>query len=482
MNFKAILPPLSMALASVFFVGCSADEDPGKTRNESRELWLSVKIAGVDKATRAGETTPDWDARISNVIGYITSTSDNKIIAYGRPFKLPAEGVTDADISYDGSKYEVVLAVSGDLKPNTNYRLYIAANMQASDQQGILNARWGGTSLLTTALTISHPNATWLKWDKATVEANHAMPMGCATPIVINFSDTETYSRENPYHAGGTGSSREMFTLTRCLARVDFKDESPTTTAANTFVIENHSGALAVEFKQCRPVNVNSSSYLVPTFQSGTNPANTVVTIPASQSRYPADVVTLPAATAFTPICYLPENVPTHSSLTIGNATGLSFIGVLKPVAGVCADDLAEYLNGTKLVNGAHPNLYYYDDGRFQSMPMYKTANPGTNWRTLTWNNTLRGYTVSYTETIRHGGYTGQTPAPVKDDGVVSVMEYGVVRNYNYEISISKVKALPHTSSTSDIPETLTEDIDIQITPQANWNYHRGGIEIELEK
>ena len=484
MNYKSIIRPIGMALATTLLVGCESDNGiVTPTPDNGHEIWMTVSVRNASVGTRADGNVPDWDSRVTSAIGYITEKGKRNVIAYGRPFKMPAEGVTDADITYEGTTTKILLAVSGDLEAGKEYDLYLAANIPVADQQSIIDSRYSQTGVQIATLTFSHPSSTWSNWAAASFETAHTMPMGCVEPIVIELEDTD-YSRENPYHAGGEGPTRQSFTMTRGLARVDFRDDSPADTGVNEYVIENHSGALKVQFKRCQPINLNSSSYFVPTYQAVT-PANTIVTCPPTQSRYPASMITLPtsrpANNAFTHLCYLPENVPAVDRVSYQTATGFIFTGILKGVEGVCDEELIAYLDGSKIVNGAHPTLYYYDDGRFQSMPMYRAVAPtGSNWRSITWSETLGGYAVSYRKAIRHGGYAGQTPAPVADDGVVSEMEYGVVRNHNYELSIGKVTALPHPAGNTDIPETNKEDIDLKITVDTNWEYHRGTTEIEI--
>lgn len=482
-----IVPGFCLSMASALLMGCASDSmEPESIPEVNPDFSFSFKVK-ADAPTRAQDPGA-WDSKFSSMVGYITEKGKGDIVNVALATNFPStwtESIDDVDVEYIGDgEYEVVMSTVASLDKGKEYDLYVAANITGADLTRIFNARFTASSSELSSLRISTPNSSWLNVDAATVESTKSMPMTCNAPISfkIETSDETEYSRENPFMIGGDKSNpgREKFTMTRALARVDFKDASEN--ADYTYQIENSASQLKVKFAGVRPINLASSAYMKLTYAAPV--ADKIVTIPAvstSNPLFPANKFNLPeSASSFATLCYLPENVQPAASLTISNATGLRFIGVLLPDE-KCDATVKKYLQG-ELLDSKHPRLYYFDDGIYQSPLVYleSAPSPSTDWFYVDWNAEYNGYTVEYLHTVRHGGVNGQkegdaaTTSP--EDGVVSPMEYGVVRNFIYEMSIAKVSSLPHRKNPDDNPESKPQiSVNINVTP---WNYHRGGFEV----
>ncbi|MDE5888335.1 MAG: hypothetical protein K2H46_12230, partial [Muribaculaceae bacterium] len=116
-------------------------------------------------------------------------------------------------------------------------------------------------------------------------------------------------------------------------------------------------------------------------------------------------------------------NIPNTTSVTFGNSTYLELTGILK--AGTDASDATKAL----FTDSSHPDLYYYDDGTFQSTLTATThtdsGEGGNGWHKISYDTTLGGYKVTYRHAIRHDAGEGKN----NDDGTIYPMEYAVVRN-----------------------------------------------------
>lgn len=184
-------------------------------------------------------------------------------------------------------------------------------------------------------------------------------------------------------------------------------------------------------------------------------------------------------------LAYIPEYVPNYSTTvssnthTYADVTYMDLIGILQ----WDSDCNAINENVRKALTGedtSHPDLYYYDDGNFQSGLTTKNKSGQAHWIKVSYDNAYGGYVVTYRHAIRHDAVG--SGATNDDDGVIYPMEYGVVRNYIYKIGIASVNALPHpfdTDLSKNPVETPNKDINVTISTPTKWKtWHREVFEV----
>ena len=180
-------------------------------------------------------------------------------------------------------------------------------------------------------------------------------------------------------------------------------------------------------------------------------------------------------------VLYAPEYIPkiTDGALLLGQTNHLQLSAILKADDDCVAisPDVRKAITEAPIKKEGSPDLYYYDDGIFQSALTTQDHSADTGWHCIKYDADLQGYAVAYRHAIRHNAGEGKNI----DDGAVYPMEYGIVRNYLYQIIISSVSMLPHPYDPSAPVESDKEDINLKINPPAKWIYHRGGHELTFE-
>lgn len=470
MRFNSILYPLGLLAASAMLTGCASNGEPSVPDTDTESaVWLSFTLDNIDFAANTRAVNTDWESQVESLIVYVTPKGSTDVVAYGIP---TASDISNVTSSTDGSAtYTVLVSIFGNVTKNTAYNLYVAANIPEADQKSIyMPAHTGATGTLN-SLTVGHTGTAFTDWTASASPSLQHIPMGCGTPLEFTLLNSE-YPYETPFETGGTVE------LTRLYGRLDFKDASLTTTATNIFPIDAWGGnSLSIEFKSIRPVNLTSSSHLQATMRSENQ---NLVSNPASQTYFTthsAISITSASASDYSKLCYLPENSPLAENATFNTLTYLEFTGVLQAGANTNLDPTVR----ARLEATTDPgeSLYYYDDGAFQSTLMAaKPADAGTDhWNELKWDAVLGGYAVTYRHAIRHGGVEGAFTDAT--DGKIDEMEYAVVRNTVYRLSISSVASLPHP--TADTPESTKQDISVNIQPAKWTQYHRGVMEIDVK-
>ncbi len=443
-------------------------------------MWLALSLAGPESqaGTRAQKNT-DYETTINRLVVYITEKGKKDIVSVGFPLNYPStwtEEIKDVDLVHDGNGvYEALMPLSHRLTPGKEYDLHVAANL--TEQDNILAAVWATNTDEISGLTVAHSGIT--EWKSATMRAgSNYIPMSSATPVEFKIEDKD-YPRTDPIKTNGTTTAPLSITLTRLFARVDFKDASPATTAANTYEVENNNQIL-VTFTSMKPMNIASTSFLAYQASSGqvNNPSSK--TLFDNASAFP--MATTPVdEEGYVSQFYLTENTPAKTNATFKNLTYVELTAKVTPTD-KCPTELKNVLQG-KDKNGnattVHPALWYYDDGTFQSTLMLtapeNTSDP--NWHKVEYK-TDAYYLPPYRKAIRHGGVEGATTDA--EDGVIDLMEYGIVRNHVYQVSIAKVASLPHPWTDTDYPEDGKSDLKVQVKVPEGWDaYHRGAFEVE---
>ena len=500
MRLNKFLTPIGLLGITAMLGGCSSEEPvviPDNGGEAGSGQFISLSLSGASSLTRASQ--PGWDLMINNLLAYVTEKGSTKVVSVGTPISYPAdwnnETLESSDLEYQGNgRYEVLVKLVMPLTPGEDYDLYLVANASEDDRRKIMG------SLNVKSLEIPYNVSDW---ECSRFEASGFMLMNSDAPISINIEDKE-YPRENPYYAGGEKGSanRQSISLTRQLARIDFT--SSATNPNNIFSVntyeqdeEGNQGdakpLFDIRFYEMKIENIADKEYLFSTPGSLTN---TFIS-PSSQS-FSSQTFTIGGTAGTKPLCYLPEHIPAYSSLTasnnsvtFGNTTYMEFAGLLT-AGSACPASLKTAMEAGK-------DIWYYDDGTFQTIPRVLAedeAEPvGDSWHKLTYTTVgtgataISGYAVKYRKAIRHNALADNgTPATDANsatlnanDGRIRAMEYGVLRNHIYEVSIGAVRSLPRPVSDTDLVEDGKETLELQIKIPTTWTYHRLSTEVEVQ-
>lgn len=468
--------------------GCAAEleDEPVITPGADEQFWVSFRLEGgmsadaanpeayvtrADGETRANTDKSTEEQRIRKIVGILFETDDD-----GNPTKrvgkseiqtstaAPKNGVTTRLLNFGlPAAYELHKKYRLYLYSNFDMRLFNSVN-DAEDRTfaGIANKTAtvpaiAAADLTKTGLAMSTPQSeglgamVYFPGDEIRYPEDAPYPV---QPEVANPTP-DLVLTENP----------STMTMTPMHSRIDFVangDNSDFTYPIGFTETENNANTEKVEvnvqFLKASIVHCGAKVYLEQHF----NNAGSVVSPNIATADFDTLTnLTMAAGTA----AYIPEYVPEvkNGQLTFGQTTYIEFTGILTP-GDFIDTDVKKALEG----DGGHPALYYYDDGTIQSALTVKApASGAANWTTLTYDEALGGYPVKYRHAIRHKAG--------ENDGVCAEMEYGVVRNYIYEVGIESVSALPHPWTTDTPVEQHQGDINIRIVPPKKWIYHRQG-------
>lgn len=508
-SFKKI-SPFALLMMATALTGCSSEEPvPGENKvGKDSGQYISISLSNLNlPQTRAGK--PDWDSLVKSLTAYICEAnedgSDSGVVeALAVPATYPSswnETIGDGtDIEYNPTtkKYEVLLALGKNLTPGKKYNLYLVANIDVAVKMDLVSA----TDIK--KIQVSYSAMGWSDWSNSSVINDRFMPLNSDEPIEILFEADKEYPRENPYYAGGEKGSanRQSISLTRQLARIDFTSSAPNPNnifSVNTYEQDEEGNQgdakplFDIRFYKMKIENIADKEYLFSTAGSLTN---TFIS-PSSQS-FSSQTFTIGGTAGTKPLCYLPEHIPAYSSLTasnnsvtFGNTTYMEFAGLLT-AGSACPASLKTAMEAGK-------DIWYYDDGTFQTIPRVLAedeAEPvGDSWHKLTYTTVgtgataISGYAVKYRKAIRHNALADNgTPATDANsatlnanDGRIRAMEYGVLRNHIYEVSIGAVRSLPRPVSDTDLVEDGKETLELQIKIPTTWTYHRLSTEVEVQ-
>lgn len=499
---KSYLKHISIiGLLLLLLPGCVAEAPEEASGNaEENALWLSFEMSNLadasagkkSQSTRDGEESASSDAKtpqeaaIKSVIALLVDTDDKgeptRIVSIAKAetsnITAPATGATD-------QTYKVKVRMTVYALEHL-YRLYIFANLSDDDYTYIQN-NLRFTNMNTAKSTINNMVASY-----PSTLADTGLPLGTVTEdakkIKVYLKENTEYTETNPYYveADPDDENPGVLQLTPLCSRIDLSANSEHSDFVFPIVYTTGEGAtqkthteVKIAFKKAVLKNMAKSVYLLPISKSNKriSPALTISNVSTS------DPFTMKAGVAI----YPPECVPKVTGttlLTYANVTYLEAYGILDATG---CDALSASVNAA-ITGETHPPLYYYDDGKYQSSltttSHKKNGELEAHWQELTYDNTLQGYKVTYRHPIRHDAGKDKNGNDLNNpyDGFTPAMEYGLVRNYIYNICINSVSALPHPW-TEDTPlENGTTDISIKINAPKQWDYHRGGSEITFEE
>lgn len=492
--------------------GCSSNNLDEPSNNESDEqLWISFNLtqqsaAETSNSTRAGETEgmlpTEYAIDKSTIVAMLFDTDAN-----GRPSKVAgiAKGHDIVSSSGEGANKSLIINMGGAnfYEEKHKYRLFVFANLPSSLETKL------GTSFNALISTISDYTAALTVKTKSDLNGKKGVALGTEIEDALNVM---VYLRENDKYNHSTAATAYIvqpnasnpdatvdvenpatLILSPLCSRLDFIYGEGKSDFIYPVQFTSTSGSesstnteVKVKFVQGKICNVASSTYLLPKV-TGSVYSSPSQTLSATGS---ATAIEASSASAPKPFAYVPEFVPTigtDKSLTFEKTTYMELDAIL-----VADDDCTMATDVKEAINGAtHPELAYYDDGTFQSALM--VYNPvtmtGQHWIILehetktVGTESVSGYWVPYRHAIRHDAGTDASGKSLnKEDGVVHPMEYGIVRNYIYQIGIKSVSALPHPWSTSTPVESTNKDINITVSTPKVWKgWHRTVTEFEYK-
>lgn len=466
---KRFLPAMACMAVAGLTLSCSNDFEPVEfpVTETGVPVWINLSLAAPAGApTRDGESAaaePDAESRI-NTLAVVLTDADGTVKSVGTA--LPGDIVYDKETGLYSVK---VLAGTSITINQKDYNLYVVANAPADGGYTWLSRHIGA--------------ATGLTADKVTFTADGSIPASGipmatveADKVAVSLTDEglkNGYPKDDPYMVGGT-ANRKTVKVHRLWSRVDFTGDTEFAVADTP---------LTVTFVEARPLTIASEVYLM------FNKASDYVNCPAF-AAYAGPVEAKPLAAGWSApsgstapydgtLWYLPENVPAQGEdVTWANTTYVEFTALLGADASKSglSPEIAGYIGGETDDNGTHPDLWYYDDGVFQS-PLTVDANRNTtsnpaNWHRVQWDNTRKGYTVTYVRALRNN-----VEGSSADDGVITPMEYGLVRNTIYRISVNSVRLMPRPFKEDD-PVEKYNDLNITVTTPGEWTYHGTGSKI----
>lgn len=472
-----------LALLPLILAACtSADTpDPQAPDGQQPDVWLSISLSasnttGGERTSRAGDsratdpldnhTLGMYERRIKSLMLYLTNDAG----------EVQTVGVADIAVnSYLNCANEpqpVYVKLSNLYKlsdTKTSYRLYGLANMSYDVYEMLHNAALHHESIdniiINSDSGINGGNG-WMNlygFPLITDEDDY---------LTFTYDPNESYPKEAPYEL-----NENVLVLNKLVARIDYCKSSD----EDKFVIYDSAdeGAelnstknnLYVTPYMMAPFNEPKMTYLKYRDSSGKpvspSPFSSVSQLKLDSKNCPENIFTNFYHYAYldkymqVDAFYSMEWAPDSPADDMSNTVGFTITCKL-----TCDEThpLYKYLNGEITVGGQHPDLYYYDDGHFQTTPIpvsefetAPTSNP--NWHKISWH--YNSYVVTYAAPIKHVTKEGDG----NEDGAHEFI--GVKRNYVYQVKINKVKSLPRPVGSD------TKDIDLSISLPAGWTYHR---------
>ncbi|MBD5223116.1 MAG: fimbria major subunit [Bacteroidales bacterium] len=485
---------LSCAVSAAFLLsGCAADAPESEViTSGDQPFWLTFELSqttdGIEPH-KAPSTRADVDlnknvneSKVTSLIALLVDTDNQGNATYVRGVSQAKS--TDIKSSDDKKTHTVILnmGLSTLYARQHKYRLYVFANLTSSDYDAI--KKMVGRDIYDVGQRVAHLSP--FTPEKLAESSSTGLPLGTenenAKTIQVYLKENVEYTYESPYVAQIDPDDSEdgtpgKLSLTPLCSRLDFVEDTkyPNFTYPIQYTVETDKGTetkteVEVTFKQAKVVNASGRTYLIPAFQKN---STTVRISPELTITSTSNSLAVSEGAAV----YVPEFVPTiadnSNNLSYEGTTYMEVTGTLSASNSNEIDPLVK----NAITGATHPTLYYYDDGKFQSA-LTTTPHAGeTHWYAVNYDTALGGYAVTYRHAIRHDAGDGKN----EDDGVVYPMEYGIVRNYIYQIGIKSVSALPHPQKPGDPVESGKQDISIRINPPAKWTYHRGGFEISFE-
>lgn len=486
MRYLKITSLSALALAGLIsLTGCASDgtvDEPTATVYEGGEaFWISMDLArptgDESESTRAGEAAgvakDDAETKIQNLVVLIVDTDEQGKPSYVR-------GVSQSTMSVetlaDGKTQVKANMGQGSLFTRQHkYRVYAFANLPSyTNYRTLVNHPFSEVrEMLATTAVLNAPLGT------------RALPLSSldadAEKVQMWLEGGAIYNENSPYRiqedTDKDDPTKEAYNgvlyLTPMHSRLDFAANADAYKFPIGYAAEGATKTeVKVQFKKAQVYNAANSVYVLP--KAGTG-AYTFAS-PTTAAFVNGSVADVKEGAAF----YVPEYIPvaTSNNLAYNKSTYVQLDGVL--VADDACTELApevkKAIQEAATKKAESPALYYFDDGTYQSALTTK-AHTETGWKKLTYSADVNGYKVTYRHAVRHDAGAGKN----LEDGKVEPMEYGIVRNHIYTITINSVNALPHPWASTDYVENTENELSVRINPPAKWTYHRGGHEISFE-
>lgn len=493
----------ALAFLGIGVTSCSNNDMPDADASNPDALVLAFDVnLPQTRSTTSGSGTSDAgtetgnanESKINSIVAFFVDDT-NKTILSLKDFQLSENsGIYTASIQLT-SKY------LANNFANKKVRLFVVANSAVTDLGNL-----DGTIPFPEVINYGNEGVVVPMSNES---ASSQINFGSADDIV-NVC-TQADGKINLSNGFGSMGSFGTITLQRTVARIDYKDKDRSANeTANLYALGNT--GMYLKIQQMQPVNVSRSSYIFRHTAEGTTAAagNTVslfgtekgnvsgkytwvvdndwtakkgvastgyltgasapINPTGASGNLNADAWTLTAditgnnifdnykTKEYHPWCYVSENTLPSTDLMIeGLSTGVAF-KVL-----VC-DNAGEPLNSAKLsalgstLNGMTLNL-----------------DNSTNVFTLVYNgasieleefvdgaNTY--YAMTYYYWIRHDNNS--------NPNVMGPMEFAVVRNNVYKLSIASINGLPrkYNSTDPDEPGIMDLNVNVKVDP---WGYFK---------
>lgn len=456
--------PLSIYAAGLLALsGCASEspEIPGATgAQEGEEFWLQFEISNPAESaeTRAtGNNGTDIEKTEAEATINANSTCvmlvdiDNDQPTYIRGIAFGSDKVKIESGENGKSIIKANMGLHTLFTANHPYCIFVFANLPASvDLSTEYNMAIStvGETVVSGLSIMTSVGADGIPMASLADEAKE---------VIVNLPSTNQYTTESSAFHVGT-----ELPLTPLYARIDFVKNStypdfayPISykTGESTSVTE-----VKVQFTHAALKNAATKVNLLPNAALDMN--GTALRSPSNMTFSNSSALVMQTSA---PFLYLPEFVPTVSSSKLSFVETTYIELYAKLVADdTCnlADDVKTAINQASTSKTASPKLYYYDDGTSQSSLTTVSHAGEANWTELSYDATVDGYKLTYRHAIRHN-------TNGSDDGIINQQEYGVVRNYIYNIGIASVSSLPHQWADTENVENK-RDVVLHITPH-NW-------------
>lgn len=460
MRYLKTIPLSIFATGLLLLAGCASETpaDPATDATEGQGVWVQFEIAG---------TSENSGTRADGADGVrIGKNSDESLIKTACVMLVDTDANVcgiGTDVTIDqasGSKTATITANMGLTTRYTvgeTYRVYVFANLPSStDLTGV-----SGKAISEVGETIIGSLAA----KTASDVTSSGLPMSSldtdAENVKVVFAEGGDYSTKKKACVAQENNSESAGTLylTPFYTRIDIVEHDGITDFTYPVSYKNEKNEdvkeVNVKFKQATVKNVADNVYLLPKGKT----ADYSIESPAPGTFGAASPVTFTKGIAM----YLPEYVPAVASggkVCYKDASYIELDGILTTTGCTAIDaDVKKAIDGATK-SKTNPALYYYDNGEIQSGLTLKAPAAGaTDWQTITYDNTLEGYKVTYRFAIRHDAGTGKN----LEDGLYHPLEYGLVRNYIYNVGVASVSSLPHPWKEDGTDEVERPDKDIEL-------------------
>lgn len=478
---------------------CSHDETPGLKDNSRGFIEITLNVEeGTRSVTTSGGVSEDGtepgteqENTLDQVSLYFIDSSNSNVIFY-------CENITpekDPSVT-DGSKYKVRVEILpqsfATIFSGKKIQLYVVANSSVDLSDGSFSS---ATFAFREVMNYGSPEQYL---PMSNMAASSELDYTSKTADQIK----ELFTSGNQNTLDLTLAGLGIMKLERIVARLDYKDaerggETGMPQVENVY--QFGTTGLYLKVAEMHPVNVNSGSYVFKHTSKGTTAtANTSATmfgnegpvaggyswvaghdwVSSSEGFTKSPVMvssTVPgmAPAYFTsgwknlagltstdlredlgyhPVCYISENtIPSTSQMKEGVSTGVAFKTILCDEFGNAWKAGEEVPSGVAITTSANPALSFGS-----SSVALNTETDGS-------------YSIVYFYWIRHDDN--------KLPNEMGPMEFAVVRNNIYKLSVKSFSGLPRPYNPGEDDEVGTAEITVDIKVQP-WGYYKVEVEI----